>query len=367
MTSKVFFADLRARGKEDNRRNKLRRLFEAAGFSDLISDGDLTAIKIHFGEMGNDGFIRPIYVRPIVDAIRKSGGNPFLTDANTLYHGTRANSVDHLNTAIANGFAYEVIGAPLIICDGIRSKSYREIPIDGKHFKKLRMSNGILDSDSMIVMSHFKGHETAGFGGAIKNLGMGCAPALGKMDQHSLRPKVTTVNCVGCGKCTQICPADAISFSSGKASIGVKCIGCGECITICPEKAIVVDWEIELPVFTERMVEYTLGAVHGKEGKLGYINFLVNITPHCDCFNWSDAPIVKDIGILASKDPVAIDKASWDLINQQVGIEDSLLKDGKEAGGDKIKGLWENTYPDLQISYAKELGLGTDEYELIKL
>jgi len=365
--STVFFADIRAKCREDNRRSKVRRLLSALDLGSIVKEGDLTAVKVHFGEMGNDAFVNPIYVGEVSDMVREAGGRPFITDSNTLYSGSRHVAVDHLETAVRNGFAYPVVRAPLLIADGLKGRDHRDVRIDGKHFSRVRISSAIVDADSLVVVSHFKGHETAGFGGAIKNLAMGCAPPLGKMDQHSTRPKVNKVRCVGCGECASVCPVGAISIVEGISTIDKSCVGCNECMTVCPEDAIGVNWDVEIPIFTERMVEYASGAVQGKEKRTAYINFLTDISPHCDCFPWSDSPIVNDIGILASRDPVAIDKACWDLINEQAGLENSLLKSGMKKGQDKIRGLWVGTRPDLQISHAEKLSLGSSSYELKRI
>ncbi|EYE89071.1 4Fe-4S ferredoxin [Fervidicella metallireducens AeB] len=369
MKSKVYFANLRARSARENKISKIKRLFDLAGFDDFINKNDITAIKIHFGEKGNDSYINPVYVRQVVDKVKEKGGKPYITDTNTLYSGSRANAVDHLITAIEHGFDYSVVGAPLIIADGLLSKNSVEVEINKKHFQKVKIAGDIKAADCMIVMSHFKGHEMAGFGGAIKNLAMGCAPAAGKQQQHStVKPEVKINKCISCGKCIQICPVKAIDFLEKKAQINHKiCIGCGECITVCPVKAIAPKWDTDIEPFLERMTEYALGAVQNKGDKIGYINFLMNITPDCDCVPWSDAPIVPDIGILASKDPVAIDKASLDLVNQQIGLKNSLLTCNHEHGKDKFFGMRENVNGHIQIKYGEEIGLGFSEYELIEI
>ena len=364
MTSKVYFTDFRALNANDNKINKIKRIFDIAEFDKLISQGDLTAVKLHFGEAGNDGYLNPVFVRQVVDKIKDAGGKPFLTDTNTLYSGSRSNAVDHLTTAIMHGFDYAVVGAPLIIADGLNSKDSIEVKINKKHFENVKIAGDIFESDSMIVLSHFKGHEMAGFGGAIKNLAMGCAPAAGKQQQHStVKPTVKESKCVGCGKCVKVCPVHAPEVNDRKSRINIaKCIGCGECITVCPPK-----WKTEIDPFVERLAEYAYGAVNNKKGKVGYINFIMNVTPYCDCVPWSDAPIVPDIGILASNDPVAIDKACYDLVNEQIGFKNSMLKCNHESGADKFKGVWSNLNGYRQISYGEEIGLGSSDYELIRL
>ncbi|HUU76438.1 MAG TPA: DUF362 domain-containing protein [Methanoregulaceae archaeon] len=368
MAEKVYFANLRARDPDQNTITKIRKLFDAAEFSSIIRPGDITAIKIHFGERGNDSYINPVYVRQVVDKIKEYGGRLFLTDSNTLYRGSRADAVDHLTTAIEHGFAYAVVGAPLLIADGLYGNNTRKIRIDCTHFREVIISGDIADSRSMVVLSHFKGHEIAGYGGAIKNLAMGCAPPVGKQKQHSARPMIIEEQCRGCASCIEVCPREAISLVNGKAVIEREsCIGCFECMTICPERAIDVDWETDIPVFVERMVEYAFGAVKGKQDKVAFMNFLTRITPDCDCVAWSDASIVPDIGILASKDPVAIDAASFDLVNSQEGFPATFLARNHSHGKDKFRGMRNETDGYRQILYAEQIGLGSAEYELIEI
>lgn len=373
MTSNVYFANLRARSEKENKITKIQRLFDRAGFSKLLNEGDLTAIKIHFGELGNDSFISPVYVRQVVNKIKESKAKPYLTDTNTLYSGSRHNAVDHLETAVMHGFDYAVTGAPVVIADGILGEDVKEIEINKKHFKNAKIAGGITAADSMIVMSHFKGHEMAGFGGSIKNLAMGCAPASGKREQHSTRPFVNADNCVGCEKCAKVCPQAAAIIENKKSYIDrQKCIGCGECMTVCSVKAIELNWDVEMKEFTEKLTEYAYGAVKDKEGKVGYINFLINITPDCDCVPWSDAPIVSDIGILASEDPIALDQACLDLVNKAKALNNSLLENehhhhDENCEHDKFKSMRSNTCGDIQLSYGEELGLGSREYNLIEI
>lgn len=368
MKSDIYFANVRARSDKENKLAKIGKLFDAAGLASAIRKGDLTAVKLHFGQRGNDSYVNPVLVRPIVDRVKALGARPFLTDTNTLYGGGRANSVDHLQTAIEHGFGYEVTGAPLIIADGLRSDYYREVMIDKKRFQSAKIAGEIAAADSMIVVSHFKAHLPAGFGGAIKNLGMGCAPSLGKADQHSTRPIFNAEMCSGCAACARSCPASAIEVDEKITSIDYEaCLGCGECLRSCPNFAIDFDWLVELPPFMERIAEYASAAVKGKEGRVGYFNFLLNITPDCDCVPWSDAPFVPDIGILASKDPVAIDQASYDLVNRQIGLQNTMLQKNRAPGEDKFKGVWEKTEGLIQVDYAAKIGMGRKEYRLIEI
>ena len=361
-------ASLRARSETENRITRVKRLFHAAGFGEMHQKGDLTAVKIHFGERGNDSFIPPHLVRPVIDEIKVSGGRPFLTDTRTLYTGGRSNAVDHIETAIAHGFAYAVTGCPIVIADGIKGEDFVEVPIEKRHFTRVKIAGGIVAADSMVVLSHFKAHILSGFGGAIKNLAMGCAPPAGKREMHAAHAQVTLERCQGCGECVLVCPVTAI-ISRGEKMVIQRdmCIGCGECMTVCPGSAIEFDWEVELPLFMEKMAEYAFGAVAGKPGKAGYINFLTAITPDCDCVPWSDAPIVPDIAILASRDPVAIDHASFDLVNAQEGLHKSQLVRNHRAGEDKFRGTWEFTDGMRQVRYAEEIGLGSSDYRLIEI
>ncbi|SHH28748.1 DUF362 domain-containing protein [Tepidibacter thalassicus] len=354
--AKVYYTDFHSHSESTNIPSKIKKLFDKAEFRKLINEKDQVAIKLHFGERGNTTYIHPVFVRQIVDKVKEVGGKPFLTDTNTLYSGSRTNSVDHLVTAIENGFSYSVVNAPIIIADGLYSKNVVDVEINKKYFDKVKIAGDIYNSSSMIVISHFKGHGMAGFGGALKNLAMGCATASGKQMQHSdIKPNVKEYKCIGCRKCEKTCPVFAIKIENKKAKINHDiCYGCAECTTVCPVRAISVNWETDKDIFIEKMAEFAYGSVLNKKGKVGYINFVMNITPLCDCVPWSGAPIANDVGILFSTDPVAIDKASYDLIE-------------KLSGKDVFKEL----YPDINgkriIEYAQELGLGNAEYELIKL
>jgi uncharacterized Fe-S center protein len=367
MVSKVYFTDFRSRSDDDNKINKIRKLFEAAKFPDLIKPDELVAVKLHFGEEGNDSYISPVLLRQVVDKIYESRGKPFITDTNTLYYGSRHNSQEHIRTAILHGFDYAVSGAPIIIADGLQGENWKKIEIGQKHFKNVKIAGDILSADSMIVMSHFKGHEMAGFGGAIKNLAMGCAAAPGKVEQHECVKPVVLEGCTSCATCIGSCPKNAMCIQETGAGIYYDlCIGCNNCIVACPESRIQLNWN-RINEFIERMTEYALGAVQNKKGKVGYMNFLMNITPDCDCLPWSDSPIVPDIGILVSEDPVAIDAASYDLVNNQRGFENSLLHNHLNEGEDKFRGVWDKVDGHIQLRYGHKIGLGNFEYELIDI
>ena len=368
MKSNVYFIDLRATAKE-NLVRKLARLLDTAGLSETIKEKDLVAVKLHFGEQGNTAFIRPVFIRKIVDSIKDVGGFPFLTDANTLYAGTRSDSPHHVKTAIQNGFAYAVVDAPIIIADGLRGKSETAVTINQKNFKKVYIGTDIVEADALISVAHFKGHELSGFGGAIKNTGMGCASRRGKLAQHStVSPKVITKKCIGCGDCIDHCSQSALSLEEEKAVLDEKkCIGCGECILICPNEAVQIQWDQAIPVFLENMVEYTMGVLKSKKNSSLYLNFITDVSPACDCYPSNDAPVVRNIGILASRDPVAIDQASADLVNQEEALPGSCLKTNRKSGEDKFKGIYPEVNWELQLVYAEKLGLGSRKYQLKKI
>lgn len=367
MTSDVFFIDMRATMKE-NFITKIGRLMETAGLPGRIEPRDLTAVKLHFGELGNTAFIRPVYIRKIVQTIKQAGGVPFLTDANTLYAGTRSDSPHHLTTAVQNGFDYAVVEAPLVIADGLRGKNETAVPVNQKRFEAVYIGTDIVEADALVSVAHFKGHELSGFGGTIKNVGMGCASRKGKLAQHSsLSPGIGEA-CIGCGECQEHCSQNAISMVQEKAQIDSDaCIGCGECILICPSEAIEVQWNQSIPVFLENMVEYTMGVLVDKRHKAFFINFITDVSPACDCYPANDAPIVRNIGVVASTDPVAIDQASVDLVNAEPALAGSSLTTNTEPGQDKFRGIYPKVDWEIQLEYAQTLGLGSRNYELIKL
>jgi uncharacterized Fe-S center protein len=251
----------------------------------------------------------------------------------------------------------------------LRGKSEAAVTINQKRFKKVYIGREIVEANSFISVAHFKGHELSGFGGAIKNTGMGCASRKGKLAQHSVvSPKVTAKKCVGCGDCILRCSQRAIAMVETKARIHPKkCIGCGECILICPNQAIAIQWNETVPVFLEKMVEYTLGVLKGKEDRSLFVNFITDVSPACDCPPFNDAPIVRNIGVVASADPVAIDQASVDLVNQERALPDSCLKKNKLPGRDKFKAMYPEIDWPVQLDYGEKIGLGTRKYRLEKI
>ncbi|OQX62581.1 MAG: 4Fe-4S ferredoxin [Desulfococcus sp. 4484_241] len=368
MASTVFFTDLSA-NYQGNLLTKLGRLMEAAGVKDVVKERDLAAVKLHFGEMGNTAYIRPVFLRKVVEVLKGLGAVPFLTDANTVYAGTRSDAPHHLETAIHNGFAYSVVGAPIIIADGLRGKSDVAVEINQKRFREVYVAAEIARADALVSVAHFKGHELAGFGGAIKNVGMGAASRRGKLAQHStVSPKVKKKTCVGCGECVKNCAQQAISLKEKKAVIdGDKCVGCGECIVVCPTGSVQIQWNQSGAIFLENMVEYTLGVLKGKEDKSLFVNFVTDVSPGCDCFPYNDAPIVRDIGIFASRDPVAIDQACADMVNREGALEGARMKKNRNPGEDKFRGIYPSVEWEIQLEYAQQLGLGSRDYTIEKL
>jgi len=355
--SKVYFTKLQSDSFKSNIPNKINRLFDAAIEDGIVKERDNVAVKVHFGERGNTTFVHPVFVREIVDKIKDLKGKPFLTDTNTLYSGSRTNSPDHLETAIRNGFSYSVVNAPLIIADGLHSKNVVDVPVGLKHFEHVKIAGDIYNAQSMIVISHFKGHGMAGFGGTLKNLAMGCASAAGKQMQHSdAKPSVKEKKCIGCQLCVKDCPVTAIAMNDDKKAVidHDVCYGCGECITRCPVRAISIQWETNTDVFVEKMAEFAFGAVGNKAGKCLYINFIMNVTPLCDCVPWSGEKICDDIGIVASTDPIAIDKASYDLVVEAAG-KDVFCEHHPTTMGHNI------------FEYGQAIGLGSTDYELVEM
>jgi hypothetical protein len=343
------------------------KLLDHAGLSDVIDDGDLVAVKLHFGEEGNTGFVQPIFLREVIARVKEVGGKPFLTDSNTLYRGKRFNAVDHLECAIHNGFGFATVEAPIVIADGLDGRDAVDVPIEGfKHFESVRIGAAAAHADALIAVTHVKGHEATGFGGALKNIGMGLGSRSAKQRMHAdFTPHPSAEKCTSCTRCTNWCPVGAITIGPDRvATIDYEiCYGCGECVAACPHGAIAIEWKTEPASIQEKIVEHVAGALADKAGKTIYLSFVTNVSPDCDCWAFSDASIVSDIGVLASTDIVAIDQAAYDLVNAASGLP-GTRGEGMGAGDDKFQAIT-GIDGTLGIAYAEERGLGTRRYELV--
>lgn len=366
-SSKVYFHGL-ASGDKRRLHGKIADLLGKLPLSTAVSKGDLTAVKLHFGERGNKAYVPPPLVKPVVEAIKKAGARPFLTDANTLYVGSRSDSAAHLETAHLHGFSFEAMGCPVIIADGLRGGSYVEVEVDGRHLKKVKLAHDLAKADAIVCVTHFKGHELAGFGGSIKNLGMGGGARGAKLAMHSdIVPQIKAEKCTACGRCAQNCPAGAIRVKKHARIDPKKCIGCGSCIVVCPEHAVRNGWDSGPRAMQEKMAEHLAGFAKLHKGKMAYLNFIINVSPACDCYGRTDPYIVPDIGVCASLDPVAVDQASVDLVNRAEGLKGTALKKALKPGTDKFRDIYPDVDWSIQLRYAEELGLGSREYRLVEI
>ena len=297
-------------------------------------------LKVHFGEKGNITYIKPENFQGIIKYLKEKKCKPFYTDTNVLYRGERMTRDKHIKLAKEHGFT----DLEVRIADGEHGEERELIEINKKHYKKCKIGKLIADSEQMLVIAHFKGHIMAGFGGSIKQLAMGCASRGGKLDMHSnSKPFINPIACKKCMTCVENCPTDACIITKIPHIDKKKCVGCATCIAVCPHGAVKINWASTLPkTFYEKLAEYALAAQKGK--KVAYINFVFNITKHCDCDGSPMEPIAKDVGILASNDPVALDKACLDVVREN--------ERKKMFRGDHT------------IAYAQETGLGNSEYNL---
>ena len=366
MASKVYFTNFRATPRE-NLPKKLARLIKTAGMLDIDFENKYTAIKIHFGEPGNLAYLRPNYSKVLVDAIKEQGGRVFLTDCNTLYVGRRKNGLDHLDAAYENGYNPFATGCHTIIADGLKGTDETLVPIDGDYVKEAKIGRAIMDADIFISMNHFKGHECTGFGGALKNIGMGSGSRAGKMEMHSAgKPRVHQRKCIGCGQCQKICAHSAITIEDRKATINHDfCVGCGRCIGICPVDAVRAANDESNDILNCKIAEYSLAVL--KDRPHFHVSLVMDVSPNCDCHGENDMPIVPDVGMFASFDPVALDIACADAVNKQPVIAGSMLDEQAHVHHDHFK----DTHPETNwvscIDHAVKLGLGSKEYELIEI
>ena len=355
MPSQVYF--IQARGDEEPQllSKKAEKVFQKVGLSEEIEKESFVALKIHFGEKGNHGFIKPQWLVDLINHLKRKTARLFLTDTNTLYLGKRSNSVDHLHLALEHGFSHETLGIPVIIADGLLGHDDDEVQLNLARIKTAKIPTTFLHTDGLIGLAHFTGHGLTGFGGSIKNIGMGCASRAGKLEQHSdVRPWVNPKKCTNCGICLDYCPTQAITQEDGSAVINKeKCIGCGECLVVCKPGAVRWHWDSDSIRVQEKMAEYAYSIHQSLKGKMGYLNFLIRVTKDCDCMSLDEPSIVEDIGILASSDLVAVDKASVDLVNEKSGRD--ILKEGYKVD-------W-----SVQLKHGEKIGLGSTDYKLIEI
>ena len=368
MASKVYYADFRATYHE-NLQQKLTRLLKTAGMGEIDFDRKYVAIKMHFGEPGNLAFLRPNWAKTVADFVRERGGKPFLTDCNTLYVGGRKNGLDHLDSAYLNGFSPLSTGCHVIIADGVKGTDEAYVPVEGgQYVTEAKIGRAVMDADVFISLTHFKGHEQAGFGGALKNIGMGCGSRAGKMEMHAAgKPDVRTKKCVGCGMCQRICAHSAITITDKKAFIDHnKCVGCGRCIGVCPMDAVTPHYDEAADVMNRKIAEYTKAVVDGRP--CFHISLVLDVSPNCDCHAENDVPIVPNVGMFASFDPVALDQACVDAVNAMPVNPHSVLGSCEhDHDGDHFHVVHPDTNWPAALEHGEKLGLGSREYELVKI
>lgn len=369
MASKVYFADLRA-DVHENLQQKLTRLMKTAGMGDIDFQDKFVAIKLHFGEPGNLAFLRPNWARTVADFVKERGGKPFLTDCNTLYVGGRKNALDHMDSAMLNGFNPMTTGCQIIIGDGLKGSDEVEVPVvGGEYVKNAKIGRAVMDADVFISLTHFKGHEEAGFGGCLKNIGMGCGSRAGKMEQHNAgKPHVAQKHCIGCGQCRKICAHGAPIIENGKAHIDHdRCVGCGRCIAVCPKDAVRIDWDETTTNLNCKIAEYTKAVVDGRP--CFHISLVIDVSPNCDCRPENDMAIVPNVGMFASFDPVALDMACVDAVNAQTPLRGSAADDAHAKA--HVHDHFQRLHPDTNwrscLEHGEKIGIGSREYELIKI
>jgi len=354
MKSPVYFTPFANNTSESVAAQKITHLIRSANLKSCFQENDFVAIKLHFGEIGNRNTISPRFVRYFVDLIKQHNANAFLTDTCVLYKSQRSDAVNHLQVAEKQGYTLTATGAPVVIADGLFGNSEIEVEIPGKLYSKVAIATEAVLANAMFALTHVTGHMETGLGGTLKNLGMGLASRKGKLRQHSaIKPQIIASNCTGCGVCVSWCPTNAISLSNQIAVIDdARCIGCGQCLTMCRYSAIRYNWAVSSTELQKRVAEHALGAIINKRDKVGFISFLTAITRDCDCLGRTQKPITPDIGIIASKDPVAIDAAALALIQQATGKTLSAL-------------AYPNIDDTVQLEHAEAIGLGSRDFEII--
>ena len=368
--AKVYFTDFRCHPGVNNLQ-KLQKLCKRAGIGNIDFEGKFVAIKMHFGELGCLASIRPQYVKAVADLVKEMGGRPFLTDCNTLYPGSRKHALEHMDCANLNGYNTVTTGCQIIIGDGLRGTDEVEVPVkNGEYVKKAKIGRAIMDADVFISLAHFKGHEMTGFGGALKNIGMGCGSRAGKMEQHSSgKPKVDESKCKGCQRCAKECGSDAITYENKVAHIHEDlCKGCGRCIGACAFDAIeTVEWDANEKL-DRKMAEYAQAVCQDRP--CFHINLVMDVSPNCDCHAENDAPILPNIGMFASFDPVALDQACADACMKATPMPNSQLADNlAKPDWQKHDDCFLDSNPHVDwattLEHAEKIGMGTRQYDLI--
>ncbi|MDR0757271.1 MAG: DUF362 domain-containing protein [Tannerella sp.] len=370
-TSKVYFTNLRTT-PSSSLPTKMERLVRRAGIERIDFKNQFVAIKIHFGEPGNLAYIRPNYVARMVTFLHGLGAKPFLTDSNTLYSGNRANAVDHLQSAAENGFNPISAKCNVIIADGLKGTDYREVPIDGEYCKAPKIGAAVVDADIVLSMTHFKGHEQSGFGGTLKNLGMGAASVGGKLELHSSsQPEIDPESCTGCGICVKYCAHDAVHLGKDRKAVidYNNCVGCGQCVALCQYEGAVQGEADTSERLNCKIAEYTKAVLLGKPHF--HMSFIMNVSPECDCWNHNDAALVPDLGMAASFDPVALDQACADMVIKAPALAGNRLADKHPhehlENADKFRLIHPDTNWAAGLDHASRIGLGTRNYELIEI
>ena len=373
-SAKVFYTDFRTAAFGESMPAKLKRIARRAGIADIDMDGKFVAIKMHFGELGNISYLRPNYAKAVVDLVKELGGKPFLTDCNTMYPGFRKNALEHLECAWENGFTPLSVGCPVIIGDGLKGTDDIAVPVEGGEYtKEARIGRAIMDADVFISLTHFKGHEMTGFGGTIKNIGMGCGSRAGKKDQHSAGKAIIYEDkCRGCRRCQKECANGGLVFDADKRKMHVDenhCVGCGRCLGACNFDAIDFAQDQAISILNAKMAEYTKAVVDGRA--CFHISLVVDVSPYCDCHPENDAPILPDLGMFVSRDPVALDQACADACLAAEPLRNSVLGDHLHDENfhhhhhDHFKNTTPESEWETQLIHGEKIGLGSRQYELI--
>jgi len=355
MASKVYLIRFGSDESDESICEKARRLFRAAGMPGMVPSEKPVALKTHFGERGNESYIPATYIMPLAEEIRGCGGSPFFVETSTLYRGQRSNAVDHFRLAEEHGFGSKDTGCPLVFIDGLRGSYGVEVQVGLKHFKTVAVAGDFPLIPAAFIVTHVTGHSLAGLGGAIKNVAMGLASRAGKLRLHEAgKPAVDEEKCVACGTCAEWCPADAIEVKESARINYELCIGCGQCLSVCPEGAVGFSWSESPQNFNEKMAEFAYGILKGRMSRTAFVSFLWNVTEDCNCTGRKMDRVCPDIGILGAADPVAIDQAAVDLVNEA-------------SGKDVFRHFWPKSCYEAQLAYGEQIGLGTRRYELIEV